>query len=404
MNLSHQQIRDLLSAALASAEPNYYPWIRDVYEGQFTYEMNQRLYKRTYTILADGKASLGDAQQVLELRTFIPASFSSGGAYDDGDYRVYPNVLLFKAGDYPDKQMKVEPADLPVMLQNTSPFNINFEHSVDGALRAIEKAGLAKAAEFWIDPVDDSIVRAKVLVHKLIDDQLEIKGISVEIPYEGPKRFSGAGLTYTPRVADAALMAAFKELAHRADTPPAGERAGRNNKPMNFWEKLKAVFTEHGINPEATGDNGVIPATPAAPAAHAAFQQQLTDLQSQVAAFTTSRIAETAEGHFNRLVAEKRAVPGQKDEIVARFTKALKADNPANINFAAGEKIVEGDMTKLAIELYAQVTPHNLTQEQIEDPKVVAIFATGGTVPSKPVIDQSEILANRAKQASGRTS
>lgn len=388
MKLSHQQIRDLLSAKLAAADPNNYAWIRDVFDDEFAYEMGSRLYRRTYEIDEVGNATIGDPQQVIEIKSFAPANFTADGAYDDGEYRVYPNVLLFKAGDYPDKMVRVSPEDLPQMIANTAPFNLNLEHLDGGAVDALNESGVVgRAVKFWIDDKDSSIVRAEVLVNKKLDEYLEVKGISVEIPYEGPKRFTGAGLTYTPRVEQAALMAAFTSLA-TGQNPPAG-LAGTTTtggKPrMNLLDKLKAFFKQEGIEIDAPGDG-------TSPAPATKTEDIEARLNQERAAFKASVIKDKAEAFYAGLLAQKKAVPGEKDVIVARFTAALSADNPATVNFSAGEALkADGEMVKAVSELYSQRKPHSLDEEQVKTATGTALFAEKQAAPTTPQIDTKSI-------------
>lgn len=121
-------------------------------------------------------------------------------------YRVYENSLLFVAGDYPDKGIEVTEADLARMVRATPPLCLNLEHAKEGAFSALV-CNVGFIRRMWIDPEDPRVVRGEVALPRWLDESLEKKGISMEVPFD-KKRFIGAALTYTPRISEAALMRA----------------------------------------------------------------------------------------------------------------------------------------------------------------------------------------------------
>ncbi len=69
--LSHDEIRQSLRAALRARYPEQYPYLRDVYDTFVVYELETysddyagKLYRASYTLADDGTATLGDPTQV----------------------------------------------------------------------------------------------------------------------------------------------------------------------------------------------------------------------------------------------------------------------------------------------------------------------------------------------------
>ncbi len=69
--LSHDEIRQSLRAALRARYPGQYPYLRDVYDTFVVYELETysdeyagKLYRASYTLADDGTATLGDPTQV----------------------------------------------------------------------------------------------------------------------------------------------------------------------------------------------------------------------------------------------------------------------------------------------------------------------------------------------------
>lgn len=138
-----------------------------------------------------------------------------------GDYAVYPNSLLFRAGDYPDKDFIMSAADIAASAASFVPVDFNVEHAKHGAHQALSGAfgGILKT---WADPNSPNDLRGEVAVPLWLDTRLETKSPSLEFD-KATKRITGAALTYTPRVSDAALMSAVAEFANTRHNTPEGQ-------------------------------------------------------------------------------------------------------------------------------------------------------------------------------------
>ena len=144
-----------------------------------------------------------------------------------GDYAVYPNSLLFKAGEYSDKDFSVSAVELASAAAGFVPTGFNVEHSRHGAHQALDGAfgGILSA---FVDPSDPETLRGEVALPLWLDERLKTKAPSLEFD-RASKQINGAALTYTPRVSEAALMSAVAEFA----TSPAALQGlpGRTGNP-----------------------------------------------------------------------------------------------------------------------------------------------------------------------------
>jgi len=169
----------------------------------------------------------------------VTADFSlSAGRTVRGDYAIYPNSLLFEAGDYPDKGFAITPEELAAAAAASGPVPFNIEHSSAGAHAATEGlfGGILRQ---WIDPEDPKRLRGEVAIPLPLDEKLATKAPSLEFARD-TKKIVGAALTYKPRVSEAALMSAaitFSEAhfafseTHFANTrhnTPEGQMAIQN--------------------------------------------------------------------------------------------------------------------------------------------------------------------------------
>ena len=129
-----------------------------------------------------------------------------------GDYAVYPNSLLFRAGTYPDKDLEMSAADIAAAASAFVPVEFNVEHAKHGAHEALAGAfgGILKT---WVDPKDPEVLRGEIGLPLWLDERLATKAPSLEFT-RANKQICGAALTYTPRVAEAMFSAAVAEFAY----------------------------------------------------------------------------------------------------------------------------------------------------------------------------------------------
>ncbi len=133
----------------------------------------------------------------------------------EGDFAVYPNALLFQAGEYTDKGFEMSPEEMFIACEQFSdPVGGNIEHSDFLKGRACEVRSIR------LDDADSSTLRGEVAVPLWLDSQLEDheRKLSCEWSRES-KTLTGIGLVVHPRVEEAALVSAYAAFAAKHDTP-----------------------------------------------------------------------------------------------------------------------------------------------------------------------------------------
>jgi len=142
------------------------------------------------------------------------------GRYVDGDYAIYPNSLLFEAGDYADKAFTLSPEEQWAAVESFAPVWGNIEHTDFLKGRACEVRSIR------LDEGDSHTLRGEVAVPLWLDENLgdEERRLSCEWDRDA-KTLLGIGLVVHPRLPDAALMAAFTAYAETHLIPPPSHGA-----------------------------------------------------------------------------------------------------------------------------------------------------------------------------------
>lgn len=137
--------------------------------------------------------------------------FSISGTDLNGNI-IYTGCILFEAGDYPDKKIKIDQSDLKARVLNTSlPIDLDLEHipfNDPSMATSVLKGMLGSINNIYIDQSNPNVVRGDVTISKLFNDKLKIKGVSMVVPFPEGRGFTGATITYNPRISSAALMSA----------------------------------------------------------------------------------------------------------------------------------------------------------------------------------------------------
>jgi hypothetical protein len=334
--------------------------------------------------------------------------------YTDGQYRIYPNSLLFKSGNYPDKQFSMTPAEIAAAADSfASPVPINLEHAP-----TVLQGKLGEVRAAYVDPNAPEELRGVVAVPTWLDDQLTDaeRQVSSEFNRE-TKRLIGLALTPTPRVEGAALMAAFNSFSHaepgegEADNPAVKD--GRKGKPMTLWEELKAAFTKRGIDVDK--DAGT-PGTDTA--AFNALSEKVDKLATAVlslsekktddpakpdptkttAVFSESDAKAKAAEFATELIAAKKCLPAERAELETNFLAMLRADT-AVASFS-GDVLLTPATDAFKASHRARPA-HLLTAELMADSDPDAVlFAYGkeGKPKGKACMSSSDIMAKHNKK------
>jgi hypothetical protein len=144
----------------------------------------------------------------------------------EGDF-VLRSGLIFRAGDYPDKEFSMTPAELAEAVEAFEPCAVDLEHTdtvLSGKLGQLEQIALSE---------DGTGLNGVVRLPKWLDDAIGVGERKVSATWDrATKKLLGLALVLSPRVPDAALMSAYAAftaahpdanvdfVAPRHDTPP----------------------------------------------------------------------------------------------------------------------------------------------------------------------------------------
>ena len=135
----------------------------------------------------------------------MSAAFDLGEGDADADMVVYPDAKLFEAGEYPDKSYEMTPEELWAAAESFSaPVPIDLEHTptvLDGKLGEVRSVR-----------VDGDELRGAVAIPKWLNSLLEDGKRKVSCEWDrATKTLKKLSIVEHPRIADAALMAAFAQ-------------------------------------------------------------------------------------------------------------------------------------------------------------------------------------------------
>lgn len=343
--------------------------------------------------------------------------------FSDGELVIREGVL-FEAGDYPDKQFSMTPEELLAATADFSPVPVGLEHVPN-----VLDGKLGEVREIWLD--DDGVsLRGRVALPKWLDDVVPEDQRKVSAEWNrATKRMEKLDLVLEPRVAGAALFAAF---AARHDTPNgqyaiqelhdlAARHGAVCNPPAQMASKHEAkaiqsahdLAVEHGAQCAAMPKPGMrpapyfsvredkqrslvmkiteffsrwmaagapeevepaqlaaltgAPATPnVVPFAQPAAQPsaELDQLRKELAAEKAKRVAAEAAAFADARIQDKRALPAEREAIIAAFTQATMDDaSHGVVTFSDGR--TQSRVSQLEA-LFSARPQHVLTTEHID--------------------------------------
>jgi hypothetical protein len=152
---------------------------------------------------------------------------ASGMPDPTGDAVVYPDALLFKAGDYPDRNYSMTPEEIRRYADEFSgPVPNELEHVNSFGHRTILDGKLGEVRDVWASR-DGAELRGTVVIPKWLDQVWDATRKQVSAAWNTKtKRMNHLGLVIKGRVADAALMAAFSEAGGEDATPTFATTSG----------------------------------------------------------------------------------------------------------------------------------------------------------------------------------
>lgn len=410
-SLSQNDVRALLTSALQQVigQKRYF-WIADIYDDRLVYQDEQsgRKYARTYTINTKTNAvSLGQPSEVRQKTSYepvAPASFALDTATfstSDGGL-VLRTGKVFEVGDYPDKHFALSEAEAAAAVAQFSPVPVDLEHRstpLDGKLGQLTSVQLAD---------DKRTLIGTVALPSWLDSALGDGARRVSLTWNrATKQIAGLALTNTPRIADAALFAAFADATGETIPTPTQiteEPARMDRTPLH--QRLIAAFGGLlGSNAPAEAAEALAAAAladapaqtpPAAQIPAAAFSQadrdEITRLRTKLAEQEAATFAESMKD---------KLTPAEREQLLVLYAQAALDDQAhglATFSDADGQPVQRARVATVRA-LYEARPAHQLTQELVQETDAAAaaagvLFAQDRTPdPDKPSADRVAALA-----------
>jgi hypothetical protein len=152
-------------------------------------------------------------------RSVAVFDLESGGRYVDGEWAIYPQALLFEAGEYEDKDFAMTPEELWAAVEQFEPVDGNVEHT------DFLKGRACRVRSIKLDEQDSTRLRGEVALPLWLDEQLSERERRLSCEWDREtKTLAGLGLVVHPRIPEASLMAAYAAFARPQHKTLTGQR------------------------------------------------------------------------------------------------------------------------------------------------------------------------------------
>jgi len=349
------------------------------------------------------------------------------------DEHVRRTGTIFRCGDYADKGFALTPDEAKAAIAAFTPVPVDLEHTstvLDNRLGTLESVAMHS---------DGTSLVGTVALPKWLDDLLDDGTRKVSATWDkATKQLRGLAIVNTPRVADAALFAAFSATDEgKRLVAIESEFVGKRNsasdqqvvqtmhdhavtlgaecptqvkmsketdmddaKKIGVFDTLKALFGGGDIAPVVPATPAVTPketvpmsttTTPAADVETPREKQMRAELDALKAQFSTSVEAGTqtrAQQYADAAIHANRAYPAQRDSLTALFAQAIRDDaaNAATITFGATDADKGGRLDAL-VALVKATPAHTLTTETIPE-NISVLFGAPEKGSKKDDIDK----------------
>lgn len=343
---------------------------------------------------------------------------------------------IFRCGDYPDKQFALTPDEAAAAIAAFTPVPVDLEHTstvLDGRLGTLESVAMGE---------DGTSLVGTVALPAWLDALLDEGQRKVSATWDrATKQLRGLAIVNTPRVADAALMAAFAATDEgKALVAIESEFAGKRHSASDQQivqtmhdhavalgagcateAKMSGTDTRHKVSlADAVlallGKDSTPPpaATPPARAEeivvadeqtaaftetpeYKAMQTELEALRTRDAARERERIVEKAAVFADTEIGAKRALPAERDALLDTYVVAAEDDaaHPRTVTFSKDGAEATGTRVDALKARHAARAPHVLTEELLRDGDAQALFNRTSTAKEGDVSDERrrELLA-----------
>lgn len=266
---------------------------------------------------------------------------------------------VFEAGVYPDKDFAIGLEELNAKAAAFAGVDLDLEHS---AFKDVLGNKLGRL-ESLCSRNGELIGRLRIpkWLHDLAGGRLK-----TSLSFDPHKNIVGCALTLHPRIPDAMVAAAFSRAAGLADSPPIKET---KRMPQSLKERLRTLF---GAAPEATEQAGIDPEEldrvefqRVSPALDPAIQAQLAEFKAINDRLLAAQLNTAATQFADDVVRSAKAVPAQREHLIALFKSAACADGNGAAQFSAEGQIATGANLTALRNLFKDAQPHSLFSTQI---------------------------------------
>lgn len=412
-NLTYSDKKAILAAALRIREWN----VLDCNDTEVFYSMDDENtnykghYKRTYSIDADNKVTLGTPVQVVKRTVYEEITVVGQFSLDDAEVQFASDEVIlsgkvFECGEYPDKNFSLTEEEADEAIANFSPVSNDLEHKntvLDGQLGQLRSVW-RKGKELY----------GKVAVPDWFYNQVKgSKPLKVSLAWnKGQKRIVGNALTLNPRIKDAQLVAAFNE----ASSLDIGGNIVKT-KFQEIIEGLKAKFSKGELAesdfdiekaefaddtaPEPAGETkppAVEPNAQPAPAAQptgdaAKFAEENATLRSINTGLQAKMLDNEAAAFVDGAIKAGKVFPSERQPLIAQFKQAAQDDNADKACFSGSGELVEGPRLKALREgVDARPVSKLVGESLVGADELVVMSADGGSAQKMSDSRRQELI------------
>lgn len=285
---------------------------------------------------------------------------------------------IFEAGKYPDKDFAITDSELAERVQCFHGLDLDLEHS---SFKDLLGNKLGRLEAIW-NRGSEAFGRLMVpqWLHKLAGGKLK-----TSLSFDQDKNIVGCALTLSPRIADAQVVAAFSRAETALPTPPIKEK---KPMPTSLKDRLRILF---GSAPDATQQAGIDPTEletiefkVAEPRLDPTIESQLAEFRATNDRLVSGQLNLAATLFADETIRSAKAVPAQRDHLIALFRSSALADGQGTVRFNDLGQITDGPNITALRNLFQDAQPHRLFSTEIpnQDPH------SGGSEPDPAVVER----------------
>lgn len=264
---------------------------------------------------------------------------------EQGGYVTLPAPILFRMGNYPDKQFDLTPEEAQFsVLPNFPSSGVEFDLEHRPTVLSGKLGRLTKVQQSANDPW---LLSGECQIPKWLHNILGPDDRKLSVTFDrGTKHIVGCGIVRNPRVGDAAMLAAFateEELSKPAETvaiPAVVVPVTQPTQPTQTAEQVQFAKEK------------------------AELQQKLAEEKKKNDAETAGRIAAEAVSFADGEIMANRALARERDHMILEYTIAARDDvrDPSLVQFGTEKMSRTGALRRR----YLNREPHKLTKEEIK--------------------------------------